>query len=764
MIKRWASSFRRLSTLRVSPEVSDAVAAGKPVVSLESTIITHGLPFPQNLEMAHKVEQIVRDGGAVPATCAFIGGVPHVGLSETNLQLLADEAQKNRVTKVSRRDIGAVMATRRFGGTTIASTMILSHLAGIQVFATGGLGGVHRGAPQTFDVSADLTELGRTPVSVVCSGPKSILDIPLTMEYLETQGVLVATYNDDGQRTEVPGFYCRESGVKSPYIIDSFGGFADIIRAQKQMGLQGGNVFCIPPPTESALESSFISSIIDRANRLAEEQGVVGKETTPFLLAEIAKQTQGKSVDCNVKFVYNNARAATQIALALAEPEALQFQPTFNKTSTHYSGESPKTQATSSIAEESNSGASKLREDSTQLLQHDMSDVSVMVVGSIAIDTIARLDTQHMHDSNPGQISSSIGGVGHNIAMNAHNSLKSPFVDSKNTSALISIVGDDLNGHQVMRELGTTEIANAILVSRNVTTSQYVSCHRPDGELVIACADMRAIETDFSQHVIDEIDRVRPSVVVVDCNLSGDCIDRVLRHCQETPTIVDPTSVVKEQRLANTQLGVFPNHNVSLITPTTAELDSIYSSFAAVDKFDDLDAWFPVLDQLGANQQFRDRLFRTTPFSTLLENGTLQQSFKLLPYFPHQLIKLGAEGVVSVSISTQCSDYKSLPTTSPYRPACIMTSKPSGLGIVVKYWSIPHENSNLDVKNVTGAGDAFVGFLSATLAKDSSWLEPSISSVEQEWFQWECIYKAQVASGLTLQADTATTARLQTIA
>ncbi|EGW31886.1 uncharacterized protein SPAPADRAFT_56625 [Spathaspora passalidarum NRRL Y-27907] len=314
--------LRRLP-IQISHEIKQALTDKLvPVVALESTIITHGLPFPKNVEMALSVEQTLRQNGAIPATCAFINGIPHIGLNHGQLQQLAE----SKATKVSRRDIGHVMANKLNGGTTIASTMILSHLAGIKVFSTGGLGGVHREGQLTMDVSADLTELGRTPVSVVCAGPKSILDIGLTMEYLETQGVYVGTYNEENEpNIEIPGFYCRKSGVLSPYSFKSFTEAASIIHNQNRLGLTSGNVFCIPPPKESALDSEYIAGIIDQANELAQVQGISGKQLTPFLLSQIAIQTQGKSVDCNLNLVYNNAKAGAEIGKELLALEKVCF-------------------------------------------------------------------------------------------------------------------------------------------------------------------------------------------------------------------------------------------------------------------------------------------------------------------------------------------------------------------------------------------------------------------------------------------------------
>lgn len=317
---RLVSSHHAALPIVISPEVQDALASkAVPVVSLESTIISHGLPYPRNIEMAREVEQVIRDNGAIPATCAFINGSPLVGLNDRHLETLALAATEKSIIKVSRRDIGYTIANRLNGGTTIALTMILSHLAGIKVFATGGLGGVHQDGHRTFDVSADLTELGRTPVAVVCAGPKLILDIQLTMEYLETQGVFVGTFNDDGRAdVEVPGFYCRDSGVKSPYHFANWEEAARIVHHQCHLT---GSVLCIPPPPESALNSEYIGRIIAHANMQAKQVGISGKQLTPFLLGKIAEDTQNKSVECNIEFVLNNARAAAGIAKQLLHLE-----------------------------------------------------------------------------------------------------------------------------------------------------------------------------------------------------------------------------------------------------------------------------------------------------------------------------------------------------------------------------------------------------------------------------------------------------------
>lgn len=297
--------------IQFSEEVEQAKKEGKAIIALESTIISHGMPYPQNVDMAKKVEQIVRDNGGVPATIAIIDGTIKVGLNDEELELLASA---DDVAKVSRRDIAEILATKRIGATTVASTMICAQLADIQFFVTGGIGGVHKGAEQTMDISADLDELSKTKVAVVCAGAKSILDLDKTLEYLETKGVPVVGYQTD----ELPAFFTRESGLKLNTRIDDVKTIAKLAEVQWDLGLDSGIVIANPVPEEDQLEPSFINGIIDNAVKKAEEQGIHGKDSTPFLLGEIVKQSEGKSLETNIKLVYHNAKIGTQIAVEYA--------------------------------------------------------------------------------------------------------------------------------------------------------------------------------------------------------------------------------------------------------------------------------------------------------------------------------------------------------------------------------------------------------------------------------------------------------------
>ena len=298
--------------LDIAPEVKSAVEAGKPVVALESTILSHGMPYPENLTFAAEVERIIRAEGAIPATMAIIDGRMKVGLSAGELELMC---KGENVAKVSRRDLPILLATGGTGATTVASTMILASLAGIPVFATGGIGGVHRGATTTMDISADLQELAHTPVAVVCAGAKMILDIGLTLEYLETMGVPVLGYNTD----QFPAFYCRKSGFGVDYTAKSAAEIAKIARTKWDLGLAGGMLIGNPVPEEYALDFDEMSAVIDKAMAMADENGVKGKNITPFLLAHIVELTGGDSLKTNIQLAYNNARAAAQIAVELAK-------------------------------------------------------------------------------------------------------------------------------------------------------------------------------------------------------------------------------------------------------------------------------------------------------------------------------------------------------------------------------------------------------------------------------------------------------------
>ena len=296
--------------LEFSKEVQEAIKNELPIVALESTIISHGMPYPQNIEMAERCEDIVRENGAVPATIAIMDGKIKIGLSKEDLKTLA--TAKN-VAKVSRRDFAAVIAEGEIGATTVASTMICAEMAGIKFFVTGGIGGVHRGFEETMDVSADLEELCKTNVNVICAGAKSILDIPRTLEYLETKGVPVIGYKTD----QLPAFFTRESGLKLAIRKDSLNEIAQLINAKDALELSGGTVIANPISEDDQLDKDYIDSIINEAIESANEEGISGKEMTPFLLSKIVDKTNGKSLEANISLVFNNADIGSKLAVQL---------------------------------------------------------------------------------------------------------------------------------------------------------------------------------------------------------------------------------------------------------------------------------------------------------------------------------------------------------------------------------------------------------------------------------------------------------------
>ncbi len=299
--------------LDINPEVAEALATGKPVVALESTIISHGMPYPQNVETALTVQNIIRENGAVPATIGIIGGRLKAGMTNEEIEYFGKKGAQ--IAKASRRDLAVLCARKEDGATTVATTMIIANMAGIKIFATGGIGGVHRGAEVTMDISADLEELAQTPVMVVCAGAKSILDLGLTLEYLETHGVPVLGYGTK----ELPAFFTRKSGFSVDYRMDTPEELAAAFKTQADMGLKGGMLVANPIPEEYSMDETVINKAIEDAVEEAKALGITGKETTPFLLAKIKEITGGSSLESNIQLVFNNVRLASKIAKAYCE-------------------------------------------------------------------------------------------------------------------------------------------------------------------------------------------------------------------------------------------------------------------------------------------------------------------------------------------------------------------------------------------------------------------------------------------------------------
>lgn len=664
---------RNISSLLVSEEVRHAVANNKPVVSLESTIITHGLPYPQNLEMAKRVESEIRELGAIPATTAFINGTPKVGLSLSDLELLAT----SEAVKVSRRDIPYVMANKLHGGTTISGTMILSHKSAIRVFATGGLGGVHRHGETTMDVSADLDELGRTSVAVVCAGPKSILDIERTMEYLETKGVFVGTMGPPG--TNIPGFYTRDSGVGCVHNFSTTQEAAMIINEADNMQLETGQLLCIPPPEEVALDPSFINGVIEAANEEALVKGIKGKELTPFLLSKIAQATKGVSVKSNVEFVLNNSRKAAEISKHLTKIRSTQMK-----------------------AEKSYPAASAPVTPTTPKM-NDTGKYNTVVIGSIALDTYAKLSDVVMGDSSPATVTSSIGGVGYNVALasasNGNESLK-----------FVSIIGQDVQGQKIEESIS---IPHDLAKQPGEKTGQYISFHDSSGALVIAGADMGIVESLSFEFVERALTAASPRVVLVDCNISREMLSFIykLQKKLDFRLAIEPTSLPKAKKVAFDQLS--SKNPIFLVTPTVAELESMYRHMDECGKFD-VEDWFPSLDRLGIDSSLRARveaLVRRVPFyKSLLSRGIMQMATSLLPFIENIVVKDGANGVYVFSRGVGVEGGDAVNSEAQFS---LVTPD----GILLEHYDVP-EKLEKDPENVTGAGDTLAGVLLKGLGED----------------------------------------------
>nr|XP_019934643.1 PREDICTED: pseudouridine-metabolizing bifunctional protein C1861.05-like isoform X1 [Paralichthys olivaceus] len=465
---------------RVHPSVSQALAENKPVVALESTIITHGMPYPHNLSTAKGVEAIVRAGGATPATVGVIEGKVHVGLSPEELEHLANCRSS---LKVSRRDLPYVSSKGLTGGTTVSATMIAAHHAGIPVFVTGGIGGVHRDGENSLDISADLTELGRTPIAVISAGVKSILDIGRTLEFLETHGVCVATY---GKSKNFPAFFSPQSGFTSSCQADNPTEAAKLIASTLSLGLQSGVLLAVPIPEEHAAAGQQIEEAVQAAVTEASAKGITGRDVTPFILQKVNELTQGKSLQANIALIHNNARVGSQIACALSE--LMNERKLRNET--HHSGK-----------------------------HTSESESNIVVIGGINIDFIAKGKAIQFGKTNPGSVCQSFGGVGHNIANSLSRLGHRPL--------FISAVGADSNGDAVFnhcKHMNTSGVARL----EEQSTATYCAVITESGELSLGLGDMD-IHQQITEQCVSQFEKQLSSATLVclDGNIPVSTIDYV---------------------------------------------------------------------------------------------------------------------------------------------------------------------------------------------------------------------------------------------
>jgi len=523
------NNTRKLSSgnLIISREVSEALKNGSPVVSLESTIITHGMPFPTNLAMAKDVENIIRAGGATPATVAIIEGMVHVGLHDSQLEELAE--MKKPAIKTSRRDFPYIVANKLNGGTTVSGTMVISHMAGVEVFVTGGIGGVHRGGEVSMDVSADLTELGRTPVCVVCAGVKSILDIGLTLEYLETQGVCVATF---GESKAFPAFYTPDSGFTAPYSVNTYRSAAGLVRASGELGLAGGVLIGVPIPSSEAAGGNKIESAIRSALEEAKEKGIVGREVTPYILGRLNQLTAGDSLRANLALVKNNAKVGAGIAVELATMKGDCYVPPLKKN-----------------------------------------EVGPLVVGGSIFDFVVRLAEGQINlngGTHGGTLQSSHGGVGRNVACALARLGQGP--------RLISAVGGDREGRDIVKEGEEAGIdTQMMIVEKMGSTATYTAVLDSDGDCKFGVGDMGVHASVTPEYIKEMEEHVKSSsLLVCDGNLSQLTIHTLLEICKNNniPFFFEPTDIRKAVKPLKS-----PYHSaMTFCSPNLNELNSMLSS------------------------------------------------------------------------------------------------------------------------------------------------------------------------------------------
>ncbi|KAJ5962240.1 hypothetical protein N7501_007181 [Penicillium viridicatum] len=733
---------------KVSEEVREAIATGKPVVSLETTIYTHGFPYPDNIALATLLESVVRANGGVPATIGILGGVAKVGLSTEELIELASTAQDKSALKVSRRDLGYIcgmgmVGKPMYGGTTISGTMILSELAGIKIFGTGGLGGVHRGGENSMDISADLTELGRTPVTVISSGCKSFLDIPRTLEYLETEGVCVGTFADgrDGP-VDFPAFFTRESGIRSPRVIQNEAEAAAIVYAQSKLPVASGIHFANPVPLEHSIPKAEMDLVIEEAIRLSHVEGYHGSDNTPFVLAKIKELSGGKSVVANRALVESNVKRATLVAVELAKLEQADLG-----TGSRHMPSIPDVALPSQVEDTAKPAITEA--PITPTLKAD-----VVVAGSLAIDLSCDYTpfgdepTQVApvpHTSNPAIIGQSLGGVGHNVAIAAN------YVGSD--VLFCSVVADDLSGRAALSTLEKEGLSTAgiqvLPATLSTRTAQYIAINDIKKDLLVAMADMGIVELPESQLDFDGfweplLERAKPNWVVVDANWRPDVMAKwsAVARKHGARVAFEPVSTAKSRRLfgsgANsTGATIGPNQTVpdnaiSLACPNRLELAAMYTAARESSLFESA-GWWHIINTMNMSPTgSRERLIAITSLS-LVDEGLPQQTVQLLPFIPCIVTKLGGAGALLTQLLPPGDPRLTDPESAPYilSRASPASDVPFG-GVYMRLFPPAAILGADDIVSVNAAGDTLLGVVVAGLAKDSSVRVENVIPIAQE--------------------------------
>ncbi|KAG9015992.1 hypothetical protein FRB90_003912 [Tulasnella sp. 427] len=711
------------------------------------------MPYPTNIETTYSLENIIRKKGAVPATIGLLNGRVKIGLDKENLERLGAPRTGDTVYKVSRRDIAPVIALGKDGGTTISGTMILAALAGIRVFATGGLGGVHRGGEITWDVSADLTELGRTPVAVVAAGAKSILDIGRTLEYLETQGVTVATY---GEQDDFPAFFTPSSGFKSPWRVNNPTDAAKIIHMSDQLGLSGGQFFGVPIPESHYAAGAAIQAAVDRAVRESEENGmsVRGKEVTPWLLNRVAELTRGESLKSNVALIENTALVGAQIAVELAK---------MSKSKSHHSTQvhpvippPPATSPAQPVAPRNNPPV--------------LPAPKLVIMGASAIDITSKAKQRAIESTSPGVVDVTLGGVARNMAEAAHRRSGGP------STMLVSPTGDDafatLLKQQSEVEIGMRVDGFFVPQSTESGSRRTPVCNlvlEQNGGLISGVADFNIVDQVLGKELISRLNQVAATVqlVALDANFTSAAIKEVVEHCNRRghPVWFEPTSTAKCNRIFPTLASLLssdtlasPTSPIAYASPNTLELAKMYEHTKENELASSQRAWERLssfglaanyrtaLDQLTARKASLSNE-RTISLDFLSKEGIAQMAVHLLPYFQHLVVKCGDRGVLVAMVVPSSSDHVTTWKTDLSRFQIANTTEKDEM-LVLKYFP-PQEIAQNEIVSTTGAGDSLVGSLIADVTKEgteSFWSPRQLD---------ELIKRAQGAAALSLKAPTA---------
>ncbi|KAI6129200.1 indigoidine synthase A-like protein [Pisolithus croceorrhizus] len=727
LTSRFLSLRRTGAPVDIHPEVDEALAHNKPVVALESTIITHGMPYPTSIDMAQSVENIVRSTGCIPATIGIIDGRVKIGLEPRQLEQLA--SRRANPLKISRRDISAAIVSGNDGGTTCSSTLIFAALAGIKVFATGGLGGVHRGGENTMDISADLHELTRCPVGLVSAGVKSILDIGRTLEYLETLGVPVVSY---GEVKDFPAFYSRKSGHQAPWNVTNATDAARILYTHQQLGMTNGTLFAVPIPEEYEAASAVIQEAVELAVRESEESGVskLGKEVTPWLLKHVGEFTQGRSLESNIALVRNTALIGGRIAqeyAILARDDGQIEACTFLIISAPFAAEG-RTQNARDPTGQRRVGPSAALNDGK---------ASIVVVGCASVDITSKVERTpsfSQKTTHPGRISLTLGGVARNIAEAAHQVLTS-FRGENSATLLMAPVGEDIFGRLITdstQSMGMRTDGLSLVPGQQSAVCNVVLDAR--GGLETGIADMSLPQLWKGSEVFPVLRDYRPRFLVLDGNISSETMTVMVTEAATSNVEVffEPTSAAKSTRILPAvvaNLGQAPRSIISYASPNLLELGCMYDEARTTYDLMSHDHWWRVIDGFSLGSSFRmeldqlakarvsDKAPELGDLSFLVNKGVVQMAINLLPFFQHLVIKCGELGVVVVMRLGDTNVGKwAMEGSNPRDRYIVAHSQASAETLVVQHFPPIHVQPGT-VMNTTGAGDTLVGALLAMLVQ-----------------------------------------------